>query len=319
MDYVTRQFINLTKKVRKESRKFLIELRDSIEKHTQAAEKAANAQQKHAEANEFILAKISEQATPARKDKTREPSHSPIEWIKLAVSIGTLFVVAAYTALTAYQLIQLKVSADAAKSAADTAAKQLEMSERPWIKVKLVSHGPFTFSSSGYANLGLQFALKNVGHSVAAGVTIETRMFPVLGNEVFTKSIEHQKEVCAIARERKIDPQGLAGGALSLFPEDESPSPYTVDVAIDKPSIDSTIFRKDRFFPGSQEIYPIVVGCADYQFTFESGHHQTGFIYEVRQLNPADRFHPMLIIVGRNVDAPKLLVDRYFFGGFWAN
>ena len=59
-----------------------------------------------------------------------------------------------------------QTSADAAKTAADTAARQLELSERPWVFADIAPVMPLTFDNTGM-NLTLQFVVKNTGHSPA--------------------------------------------------------------------------------------------------------------------------------------------------------
>src|ERR1039457_3490226 len=62
------------------------------------------------------------------------------------------------------QLPLLKQSADAAKTAADTATRELEFSQRPWITVKVRFAGPFTLDRYG-ASTRIHFRLDNIGHS----------------------------------------------------------------------------------------------------------------------------------------------------------
>jgi hypothetical protein len=133
MDYVTRQLINLTKKLRKESRKVLVELQHSIDKHTEAVEKAAKAQEKQAQANADIFSQIKQSQSRIYEHNARNESWKQMDWVKLSVEIATLFVIFAYTTLTAYQLIQVTISADAAKTSADTAQKELVQANRPWL------------------------------------------------------------------------------------------------------------------------------------------------------------------------------------------
>jgi hypothetical protein len=65
--------------------------------------------------------------------------------------------------------------------------------------------------------------------------------------------------------------------------------------------------------PGGKRISPVIVGCVDYEFGTALRHHQTKFIYEVRQ-----PIHSV-IDVNQPVLADQVELDEYGFGGFVAD
>jgi hypothetical protein len=71
--------------------------------------------------------------------------------------------------------------------------------------------------------------------------------------------------------------------------------------------------------PDRKFIVPYFVGCVDYQFSFQSGYHSTGFAYIVSRLDPLQPSHRRLIELGKNLPAHNLLLDRYFVGGEYIN
>ncbi len=67
------------------------------------------------------------------------------------------------------------VASDAAKASADTAIKELELSERPWVDAQIVIDGPVEFNVNG-VNVHLKFQLVNTGRSPALATHISPRM-----------------------------------------------------------------------------------------------------------------------------------------------
>src|ERR1035438_1237169 len=93
---------------------------------------------------------------------------------KFILELLVFAVLAIYTVFTGFMYCANKKAADAAKSAADTAAKQFETSERPWVDADIRLDGPLSFNVNG-ANLPLVFQLLNSGHSAALAVQIAVR------------------------------------------------------------------------------------------------------------------------------------------------
>jgi hypothetical protein len=87
-------------------------------------------------------------------------------WEKAAVlvALGILGV-------NGWQSWETRKSADAAKSAADTAASQLELAERPWVDANITVNGSISFNENG-ANVPIKIALKNSGPSPALSVHV---------------------------------------------------------------------------------------------------------------------------------------------------
>lgn len=69
-------------------------------------------------------------------------------------------------------------AADAAKSAANTAAAQLEMTDRPWVTIDIVITGPLTYSDKGGVFMSFLFIPENIGRSPAQNVLISPKLIP---------------------------------------------------------------------------------------------------------------------------------------------
>jgi hypothetical protein len=81
-----------------------------------------------------------------------------------------------YTIFAKFQWSANQESAEAAKSAATTAARQLELAERPWLMTKAEIAGPITFAG-GEMRADFLFRTKNVGNSPAMRVESGEEIF----------------------------------------------------------------------------------------------------------------------------------------------
>jgi len=108
------------------------------------------------------------------------------------VTVVTLVVLVIYTSYTIKIYKATGKSADAAKNAADTAAKQLELTSRPWVDIDVFISAPVTYGTNG-VNIGFTFVVKNIGQSPAQNVSIAPRLIPGgMGTDVH----ERQQHVC---------------------------------------------------------------------------------------------------------------------------
>jgi len=277
MDYVTRQFINLTKQFRKDFRSALDDLEKALQKQTEAIQKSAKAQKEHAEAEKFVLAKLENGRPRESHAKTNEKAQHPMEWIKLAVEIAMLFVVAAYAAVTSFQLIEMKItsdaavkSANAAKSAADTAAEELELSQRPWVDFSFRIIGGLHQESNGIT-LKVDFSLKNIGHSPALDVFPEAIGFVAYKGHMDENTA--QQDLC--------NRMAAAKGFDHLIPQIFTDRPaihQPVIVTFNQADIEAA--KPGGFFQ------PVILGCIDYHSSFSDKHLQAPFIYDICWSSP---------------------------------
>lgn len=174
------------------------------------------------------------------------------------------------------------IAADAAKQSADVAEKTLVATNRPWISVGISIGSDLTYDTQGDARVVINFVLKNVGNSPAANVQILSEI-PV----VFGDARPFQK---AISDREKLRPAGLGNLGVTLFPGETQT--HARNLPISRVSIEE--FRRnmiaDNGWPEDMPMafLPTLVGCVDYKFTFAEGHHQTGFILELRKRDVAN-------------------------------
>jgi hypothetical protein len=179
MDYVTRQFINLTKKFRKELPKLAKSLRDDIQEQTKAIREARNAYEQSYKTAPVLRADLQvphpiEVQTDAKDKKTGR------EWYKLTVETLTLLAVVAYAIVTVrmwremiHARHQAQFAVEATQRSADTALKQAKdqfrAEQRPYIWLAVGGMGTPELVTTGNksGHLSAKFHLSNYGKSPA--------------------------------------------------------------------------------------------------------------------------------------------------------
>ena len=230
------------------------------------------------------------------------------------IALGLLSVTYRYTKYT-YKMWQEM------QSQTKTAREQLELSERPWIKVNFtIGSQGFAFQEGG-AQLPLQAHFQNVGHSVATSAFINVKMFLADdANGIFKQPLKRQHELCdPIVRQPVNDPK-IGDMTLTIFPGDTDSS-MVYGVGVGKEELESAKNAAPKA-PGGKRILPIIVGCADYQYGTSERHHQTRFIYEVQRLDrkvPPNIYPIYSIEVPKSVAPNDVVLIKYGFGGFTAD
>jgi hypothetical protein len=191
---------------------------------------------------------------------------------------------------------------------------QFELTDRPWIKVEPQVASPITFTGEGSLNVSATFVLDNVGHSVATDVTVQANVFaPKRGKEELTEPLERQKKLC-----EKVEPNPLT---ITLFPGDvKQPSGSW---QISRQDIEANIMPSqpgEILHPPGRRILPVFLyGCVDYRFSTLPKHHQTGFIYSIVRTDPKYPSVPFVIIVDQTLPVSNIGLQRWIFGGDYAN
>lgn len=193
------------------------------------------------------------------------------------------------------QLPELQKAADAAKSAANTAASQLELTERPWVSIKdahVVS--PLVFNSSG-AHVTFEFVLRNSGPSPAIDVSLSPRLYLLPSHEDVAPAVER---LC----NNKI-PQGQSLHGLTLFPGIDTPQ--RMEVMLDKEEMANSAKQHG----GVIVITPIV--CIAYRPTFKAeAQYYSGIQYPLWPTIWPEKMQP-----GSSIPINKLPLQRNGFFG----
>jgi hypothetical protein len=239
-----------------------------------------------------------------------------LNWITVgAAAVGFVGLVILYRTLidTDKALTVANRQADAAATQAQSAQQEFELSERPWISADPVQFSDLTFDKTG-GHFTIRFLFKNTGHSPAAHTRIEAQLIPIKADQIFKEPLQRQKQLCDAARNRNTS---IEFAAFTLFPGGQTTKDAGMSMV--PADIKNAEFRppntKERPF-----IVPIIVGCVDYQFEFARGHHQTGFIYQLWRISPADHFaNGLRIYPGDNLPTSRLRFESYAFGGSYAD
>jgi hypothetical protein len=217
----------------------------------------------------------------------------------LTICITTIF----YTVFSALQWTATNKAANAAKSAADTAANQLELFDRPWVTIDASIASPLTYDGTA-VRIAFSFTPKNIGQSPAQNVLIVPELIPVfMGDDVR----KEQQRICDGAGQiNSMFPRYV------LFPNEPFVEPFALDLPTE--AINS---HWGKLPPGMKAPDPIpigLVGCVDYTYENSPKHHQTGFAFDVIM---NDGRLPLKSLTPLNPSS--LILRQHAIGGHFAN
>jgi hypothetical protein len=192
---------------------------------------------------------------------------------------------------------QAKISAEATKILSETTARELELTQRPWISIDLSAAGPMTADSSG-DQLPVTVVLRNEGQSPAVQVVIEPEIY--LLHTGHSNFLGERKRICELAG------QGVFGGGDAIFPGREMRRTYSVPLT-----------------PGDVESYrnnnhlsPLLIVCAGYQPMFKGEtSYYTGVVYMVGTRSGSTVLDPNRIPVGETVPLDRILLVPFPMAG----
>jgi len=272
--------------------------------------------------------------TPPRIDSSedKQVGLQRREWLKRLrkagafwIGLSSLLAHVAYTVVSRNQWReQIRATGEATK-AAETAQRQLEMSERPWLKVAFTVQKPGITFTNGGMQLNIVPHIENISHSVATGVVSPMEIFRADdSNTMFKEPLKRQKHLCDnLAKTPVLHGQESTG--VVIFPND-SDSSWGYGLGLSKAEVDAAkdgrIGVKGANMVGPKLLVPIVYGCVDYVYETSDRHHQTQFIFELQQVNrtstvPA-RIPMVAIRANQLVKESDVVIEKYPFGGFYA-
>jgi hypothetical protein len=196
-----------------------------------------------------------------------------LELLTLAIGGATLGGVLYYAYWAQIQATASKNAADAAESAAKTAANQLEVSERPWVLATHEIYEALTFRPNGYATLILNQTLENSGQSTAVNIGSWADIVPLGPNDSWEGAIARQKEYCSHHRTAASEPTNVVGGIL--FPKHQSSETQAM-------ALTPAVLAEAKAANTNGLVGVAIVGCVWYRTIFEpksTPSHQTQFAY----------------------------------------
>jgi hypothetical protein len=198
--------------------------------------------------------------TPTIEEEAEDKKQKRRATIKFRFEIGGGIVLLIYAFFTILIWCANKKSADAAKSAADTAEVTLRMGYRPWVNAEsaeLVE--PLVYPPKQRFYLKLKFGLKNTGTSIATDGVAIAEVSPDDGNAMSKHSgrICNWLEPSKAPAEKNVSPSGkgfvLAPGNVLPFP-----------IGMGSDEISNQQVSNAKFF---------VLGCLIYRDQFKTWHH----------------------------------------------
>jgi hypothetical protein len=219
---------------------------------------------------------LDEYAASNEKADTREKRRVFREFATLFFLILT----AGFTFIQAYQSVK---SANAAKSAADVAAKQLEMAERPWIEAgdfQIVS--PLAIEQNGEgARLTIRFTPHNIGHSPAVLVNPEVRLSPsYIG---IPDPRQARRDACRAA---------ITGSQIqhnkdfmeTWFPGELPPRDF--GLVLSRKDIEDAMQARFQWHPPApaDHIELQIAVCIAYQSSFADTQYHTGYVLDLERM-----------------------------------
>jgi hypothetical protein len=153
---------------------------------------------------------------------------------------------------------------DEMKTTSMLTEETLIATQRPWIYVKITIGLRGLFFDANGVNLDLNFSLKNTGSTPAVTVRIEGS--PRI--DVGRNRMAELERVCDEAKKRSPSQEMRA---YTIFPEDVLNLKFIY-----------TFASKEQLDKENGVMFPVVIGCVDYFFTFgHPVHHQSRFVYEL--------------------------------------
>lgn len=240
-----------------------------------------------------ISASVSEQV-----DKGR--AHYEVTWkterhwwhdkVEPFVQMAGILLLGVYIGYTVKMYSANQKAADAAASAADAYAKELELSERPWVDAAVGINGPFSFDVNG-AHLNVLITAHNSGHTPALNTTVSPyALIEFGGPNPYQFRDQKCRDVVQMVRTSR--------SGVSLFPGSTIPYPATVDLSKED------IAKGSKQVKGQISFLKLIV-CIAYQPTFADKFYTTGYIFDVSRVD--EKNLPRVdFAVGQDIDVVHL-------------
>jgi hypothetical protein len=149
---------------------------------------------------------------------------------------------------------------------------QMQADQRPWIKIGSYKID-FLKIESENTNIGVTLSLKNVGHTPAVGIELDTELH-VMTQALFENLNNTQMEVCH--RGQRMYPARTAG--MTLFPDETDKLHFSAAM-----STRDTLQSNPEFKHG---VSFVVYGCINYLISSSNMHGQTGFLFDISKAGP---------------------------------
>jgi hypothetical protein len=248
--------------------------------------------------------------SPNGDSKSEKKQRDCFDYMEIGIQSFGILVLLAYTTFAAFQWCAMKKAAQAAKESADTASRQLEMEDRPWLKDTVRSGSDFIFQNN---NTTVSWAVlvraENVGHSVATAIYPEAKLITIRGADCLDGPRHQVTQLCDNLSKRfeavKSDPSVWGN---SVFPGDSTEIP--LNVFLGPSDIGSTSIDGGRGL--GKSIFPMLIGCVEYHYATSEKPHFTGFVYVLSHTDdPAvPTAAQVFFSIGKNVPKADIMFTK---------
>jgi len=274
------------------------------------------AQHRETEAGQRDNIAIAEQTrlanTTERKRSAEQKKNLCVQWVIGSGTWAAVIAACIYAGIAANQLTVMQNSADAAR-------RQLEITDRAWVKVEVAPNfdipknsfigQSLTFDANDVGHLSRKIILHNIGHSVANDVMIrDSTVAMSIWNHDFWFPIKVRDELCK-SEISETDAQGNKRPSFIIFPQDSTKT-YEISTFETKNLPDSP---QDATLQRGKPIALYLVGCVDYRYGQSSVYHRTGFIFQVYGGPNHDG-----IQIKMPTPVKELTLDSFYLGGDYA-
>jgi len=235
------------------------------------------------------------QPSPKRKPHGQRCRPDQTPWWKYAMELAAILVGGIVAVIYWRQL--------------DTMQRQLEMTDRPWIKDSVISDFEMGWQNGSYLGWAIKVRTENVGHSVATGIFPEAKMIAIEGADFLDFPRRESKKVCDDVDRRfeniKSDPIAWATsvfpGAWLEFPQNV----YLLPSEVEKKSLDGGANL-------GKSIMPMLVGCVLYHYPSSDHPHHTGFVYILSHSDDTTLAEPSTVFfgIGKNIPKDKITLRK---------
>jgi hypothetical protein len=228
---------------------------------------------------------------------------------KAQVFIESILTLAIVDVVVVHAVMYYKQAKEANRQA-EIALKQIEITDRPWIKFQAIVRGGIFFFENGQLSTEFRFIVRNVGRSVAVNATIRASLVIPEFRGRDQEVLKRQLDVCAGTDQPQIPPEFRDRFLLSyiVFPNEDYQINHGFNASADE------VKRGDIGGLGLYELY--LVGCVDYQIAGHAARHHTRFAYMVF---PHGREGKGFLEIGENVPPENLVLHKLMTGGDYAD
>jgi hypothetical protein len=175
------------------------------------------------------------------------------------------FAASLYAGVAAFQLTEMRKATKYTGDVATISAKQLDIAERPWIKMQISPAGPLTLDQYGLTNR-VRIDMQNFGNSPAISVLMQSQMFLNTGWPTLEVAEKRNKLCNDLKHQASTSKEELE----TMFPGTDVTTRFW-NVNVPKSDVDQILKT------GNNRAIPLIVSCVVYRSTFNDAFHETAY------------------------------------------